>query len=46
MALRVGYIVSLREETWWIGSSFVSEEMLKAPVLCRVPGPCVCLHTG
>lgn len=46
VAMKVAYIVSLDKGTWWIGSSSVSEEMLKAPVLCRIPRPCVCLHTG
>lgn len=46
MILVVGYVVPSGKGTWWTGSLSVSEAMLKAPVLCRVAGLCICLHTG
>lgn len=36
----------LGDGAWWIGSSSVSQAVLKAPVLCRAPGLSICSHTG
>jgi len=46
VAFEVDCVVPYGEGTWWTDSSSVSVAMLEAPVLCRVLGLCICLHTA